>query len=109
VPIATRVVLTANGHAEVACATSDIGTGTYTIMAQVTAGLLGLALEKVSVRLGGSAPPPTPGGGGVLGRPLVLAGVPPPPRRGAWRAVTDGAGRAAVATCRCRRAGCRVD
>ena len=30
-PIAVRIVLTANGHAEVACATSDIGTGTYTI------------------------------------------------------------------------------
>ncbi len=31
---AVRIVLTANGHAEVSCATSDIGTGTYTIMAQ---------------------------------------------------------------------------
>jgi xanthine dehydrogenase YagR molybdenum-binding subunit len=30
-----RITLTANGHAEVACATSDIGTGTYTIMTQV--------------------------------------------------------------------------
>ena len=36
-PTAARIVLTANGHAEVACATSDIGTGTYTIMAQVAA------------------------------------------------------------------------
>src|SRR5215831_5938880 len=34
---AARIVLTANGHAEIACATSDIGTGTYTIMAQVAA------------------------------------------------------------------------
>ena len=34
VPIAVRIGLTANGHAEVACATSDIGTGTYTTMAQ---------------------------------------------------------------------------
>ncbi len=32
VSMAARVVLTANGHAEVSCATSDIGTGTYTIM-----------------------------------------------------------------------------
>src|SRR3954469_10116335 len=37
-PIAVRIVLTGNGHAEVSCATSDIGTGTYTIMAQVAAG-----------------------------------------------------------------------
>ena len=28
VPITVRIVLTANGHAEVSCATSDIGTGT---------------------------------------------------------------------------------
>ena len=41
VPIAVRIVLTANGHAEVSCATSDIGTGTYTIMAQVAADMLG--------------------------------------------------------------------
>jgi xanthine dehydrogenase YagR molybdenum-binding subunit len=32
-PVAVRIVLTANGHAEVFCAASDIGTGTYTIMA----------------------------------------------------------------------------
>ena len=32
IKITARVVLTANGHAEVACATSDIGTGTYTVM-----------------------------------------------------------------------------
>ena len=48
VPIAVRIVLTANGHAEVACATSDIGTGTYTIMAQVAADMLGLPLDNVT-------------------------------------------------------------
>src|SRR5262249_37083080 len=42
IPITVRIVLTANGHAEVACATSDIGTGTYTIMAQVEYDMLGL-------------------------------------------------------------------
>jgi hypothetical protein len=48
VPIAVRIALTANGHAEVSCATSDIGTGTgtYTIMAQVAADTLGLPLDK---------------------------------------------------------------
>ena len=52
VPITVRIVLTANGHAEVACATSDIGTGTYTIMAQVAADMLGLPLDNISVKLG---------------------------------------------------------
>ena len=52
VPIAVRIVLTANGHAEVSCATSDIGTGTYTIMAQVAADMLGLPLDNVTIKLG---------------------------------------------------------
>src|SRR5438309_3792820 len=59
-----RIVLTANGHAEVACATADIGTGTYTIMAQVAADLLGLPIENVSVKLGDSSLPKSPVEGG---------------------------------------------
>ncbi|HXZ09032.1 MAG TPA: xanthine dehydrogenase family protein molybdopterin-binding subunit, partial [Paraburkholderia sp.] len=64
VPIRVRIVLCANGHAEVACATSDIGTGTYTIMAQVAADMLGLALDAVSIRLGDSILPQSPVEGG---------------------------------------------
>ena len=63
-PIAVRIVLTANGHAEVSCATSDIGTGTYTIMAQVAAEMLGLPLESVTFRLGDSTLPQSPVEGG---------------------------------------------
>lgn len=63
-PATARIVLTANGHAEVACATSDIGTGTYTIMAQVTADMLGLPLDNVTVRLGDSTLPDSPVEGG---------------------------------------------
>jgi xanthine dehydrogenase YagR molybdenum-binding subunit len=61
---AARIVLTANGHAEVACATSDIGTGTYTIMAQVAADMLGLPLDNVSIKLGDSTLPQSPVEGG---------------------------------------------
>jgi xanthine dehydrogenase YagR molybdenum-binding subunit len=64
VPIAVRIVLTANGHAEVSCATSDIGTGTYTIMAQVAADTLGLPLESITIRLGDSTLPQSPVEGG---------------------------------------------
>ena len=64
ITITARVVLTANGHAEVACATSDIGTGTYTIMTQVAADMLGLPLENVSARLGDSTLPQSPVEGG---------------------------------------------
>ena len=63
-PIAVRIVLTANGHAEVACATSDIGTGTYTIMAQVAADMLGLPLDSVTIKLGDSTLPQSPVEGG---------------------------------------------
>jgi xanthine dehydrogenase YagR molybdenum-binding subunit len=63
-PITVRIVMTANGHAEVACATSDIGTGTYTIMAQVAADELGLPIEKVSIKLGDSTLPQSPVEGG---------------------------------------------
>jgi xanthine dehydrogenase YagR molybdenum-binding subunit len=63
-PITVRIVLSANGHAEVACATSDIGTGTYTIMAQVAADMLGLPLENISIRLGDSSLPQSPVEGG---------------------------------------------
>jgi xanthine dehydrogenase YagR molybdenum-binding subunit len=64
VPITVRIVLTANGHAEVACATSDIGTGTYTIMAQVAADALGVPLDSISIKLGDSTLPQSPVEGG---------------------------------------------
>ena len=64
VPIAVRIVLTVNGHAEVSCATSDIGTGTYTIMAQVGADMLGLPLDNVTIKLGDSTLPQSPVEGG---------------------------------------------
>ncbi|MCK1615798.1 xanthine dehydrogenase family protein molybdopterin-binding subunit [Bradyrhizobium sp. 159] len=63
-PVAVRIVLTSNGHAEVSCAASDIGTGTYTIVAQVAADALGLPIENVSVRLADSTLPQAPVEGG---------------------------------------------
>ena len=75
VPITVRIVLTANGHAEVACATSDIGTGTYTIMTQVAADMLGLPLDSVSVRLGDSTLPASPVEGGSWIAASVANGI----------------------------------
>ena len=63
-PVAARIVLTANGHAEVSCAASDIGTGTYTIMAQVAADTLGLPIENITVKLGDSSLSQAPVEGG---------------------------------------------
>ena len=75
VPITVRIVLTANGHAEVACATSDIGTGTYTIMAQVAADMLGLPLDNISIKLGDSSLPQSPVEGGSWIATSVANGI----------------------------------
>ncbi|MEJ1128416.1 xanthine dehydrogenase family protein molybdopterin-binding subunit [Variovorax sp. CCNWLW225] len=48
------------------CAT-DLGTGSYTVIAQTAAEALGLPLDRVEVQLGDSALPPTPGSGGSWG------------------------------------------
>jgi xanthine dehydrogenase YagR molybdenum-binding subunit len=63
-PTAARIVLTGNGHAEVSCATSDIGTGTYTVMAQVAADMIGVPIDNVTVKLGDSSLPQSPVEGG---------------------------------------------
>ena len=75
VPITVRIVLSANGHAEVACATSDIGTGTYTIMAQVAADMLGLPLDNISIKIGDSSLPQAPVEGGSWIATSVANGI----------------------------------
>jgi xanthine dehydrogenase YagR molybdenum-binding subunit len=74
-PITVRIVLGANGNAEVACATSDIGTGTTTIMAQVAADMLGLPLDNVSIKLGDSSLPQSPVEGGSWIAASVANGI----------------------------------
>ncbi len=53
------VRMTADGRVKVLCATADLGTGTYTILAQ-TADALGVPFEKITVELGDSNLPPGP-------------------------------------------------
>jgi xanthine dehydrogenase YagR molybdenum-binding subunit len=59
-----RAVLHADGRLVVESAASDIGTGTYTVMAQIAAAALGLPLEQVTFRLGDSRLPIAPVEGG---------------------------------------------
>jgi len=59
-----RAVLHADGRLEVSSAATDIGTGTYTVMAMIAAAALGLPLEKVSFQLGDSTLPVAPIEGG---------------------------------------------
>lgn len=59
-----RAVIAADGTLELACATSDIGTGTYTILSQIGAETLGLDMEAVVVKLADSTLPTSPVQGG---------------------------------------------
>jgi CO/xanthine dehydrogenase Mo-binding subunit len=67
VPCQARVTLGLDGVAVVRSAATDIGPGTYTVMTQVAADLLGLPLERVRLELGDSAMPRAPlqGGSGL--------------------------------------------
>lgn len=55
-----RVRMTADGSVKVMCAMQDLGTGTYTILAQTAADALGVPIEKITVELGDSNLPPAP-------------------------------------------------
>jgi xanthine dehydrogenase YagR molybdenum-binding subunit len=46
---------------------TDIGTGSYTILGQIAADMLGLPIDKVRVELGDTAFPAAPGSGGSFG------------------------------------------
>lgn len=72
---AARAVLTDDGRLEVASATSDIGTGTYTVMVQVAADTLGIAADHISAKLGDSDLPTAPVEGGSWGAASTGAAV----------------------------------
>jgi xanthine dehydrogenase YagR molybdenum-binding subunit len=58
------VRILADGSAEVASSSIDMGTGTYMILAQTAADALGIPVERVAVKLGDSALPRAPVAGG---------------------------------------------
>ncbi|WP_349295219.1 xanthine dehydrogenase family protein molybdopterin-binding subunit (plasmid) [Thioclava sp. 'Guangxiensis'] len=66
VPSAARVILRGDG-AVVETDMTDIGTGSYTILGQIAAEMLGLPMEKVEVRLGDTDLPGASGSGGSFG------------------------------------------
>src|SRR5262245_21300024 len=64
-----------DGRVRVACGTQDIGTGTYTILAQLAAPKTGVPLEKIDVELGDSVLPDGPISGGSLATSSVIPAV----------------------------------
>jgi xanthine dehydrogenase YagR molybdenum-binding subunit len=62
-----RVTLRADGGATVETDMTDLGTGSYTILTQIAAEMLGLPVDRVETRLGDSTLPPSSGSGGSWG------------------------------------------
>ncbi|WP_457282564.1 aldehyde oxidoreductase molybdenum-binding subunit PaoC [Polaromonas sp. P5_D5] len=74
-PSGARVRLDNTGLVTVETDMTDIGTGTYTVIAQTAAEVMGVPLQKVFVRLGDSAFPVSAGSGGQWGANSSTSGV----------------------------------
>ncbi len=70
-----RVRLDRTGGVTVETDMTDIGTGSYTIIAQTAAEMMGLPLDKVTVKLGDSDFPASSGSGGQWGANNSTSGV----------------------------------
>jgi xanthine dehydrogenase YagR molybdenum-binding subunit len=64
-----------DGTVRVACATQDIGTGTYTILAQLASEKMGVPLDKIEVVLGDTSLPAGPISGGSMVTASVIPAV----------------------------------
>jgi xanthine dehydrogenase YagR molybdenum-binding subunit len=74
-PAEASVQLRDDGTARVACGTQDIGTGTYTILAQLAAEKTGVPVGKVEVALGDTSLPEGPISGGSMVTGSVVPAV----------------------------------
>lgn len=70
-----NVELRDDGSARVACCTQDIGTGTYTVLAQITADKIGVPVNNVEVALGDTRLPKGPISGGSMATASVVPAV----------------------------------
>jgi len=70
-----NIQLRDDGTTRIACGTQDIGTGTYTILAQLAAETTGVALDKVEVALGDTSLPEGPVSGGSMATASVIPAV----------------------------------
>ncbi|MGA7219790.1 MAG: xanthine dehydrogenase family protein molybdopterin-binding subunit [Candidatus Sulfotelmatobacter sp.] len=70
-----RVRLLADGSARASCATQDIGTGTYTVFAEIVSDKTGLPVERIQVVLGDTSLPPGPTSGGSAATASVIPAI----------------------------------
>jgi xanthine dehydrogenase YagR molybdenum-binding subunit len=69
------VQLRDDGTARIACATQDIGTGMYTVLAQLVSQKTGVAIDKIEVALGDTSLPEGPLSGGSAATGSVVPAV----------------------------------
>jgi xanthine dehydrogenase YagR molybdenum-binding subunit len=74
-PSGARVRLSREGVVTIETDMTDIGTGSYTILAQTASEMMGVPVEAVVVKLGNSAFPVSAGSGGQFGAANSTAGV----------------------------------
>ena len=74
-PAAASIQLRDDGSVRVASATQDIGTGMYTVLAQLASQKTGAPLEKIEVALGDTALPEGPVSGGSMATASVIPAV----------------------------------
>lgn len=74
-PSGARVKLTPEGKLVIETQQTDIGTGSYTMLAMIGAEMLGLPVDQVDVRLGDSQFPEAAGSGGSWGANSSGSGV----------------------------------
>src|SRR5216684_718921 len=74
-PAEATVQLRDDGTVRVACGTQDIGTGTYTNLAQIASQKTGVPLDKIEVALGDTSLPPGPISGGSMATASVIPAV----------------------------------
>ncbi|GAK69908.1 xanthine dehydrogenase family protein molybdopterin-binding subunit [Agrobacterium rubi] len=75
VPSGARVKLDSTGKVTVETDMTDIGTGSYTIIAQTAAEMMGVTVDQVDVKLGDSNFPVSAGSGGQFGANSSTSGV----------------------------------
>jgi xanthine dehydrogenase YagR molybdenum-binding subunit len=83
------VALLNDGTARVSCGTQDVGTGTYTVFAQVVSDRTGIPVDRIRVVLGDSSLLPGPTSGGSTATATVLPAI---------AEATDNATKTAIAT-----------
>src|SRR5207253_10106513 len=74
-PAEATIHLRDDGTVRVACGTQDIGTGTYTVLAQIASQKTGVPLDRIEVALGDTSLPPGPVSGGSMVTGSVVPAV----------------------------------